>query len=172
MILVTIPTLNIRIVLFNRSKFPQEWMRRSYRFLGIVSWFLLVDLCRNQICQKINLLKIVSMKNLSIAHRQQMQSLQAQQPLGVRVLLTTLKKLYLQSGSGRKNSALFRGLDQRGRALVPEIIQLLKSEGLIIKAGDDEIWIPTRSESLRVKQIMAAPFASRDALIIKASKLG
>ncbi len=95
------------------------------------------------------------------------------QPLGVKVLLTILKKLYLQSGSGRQNSALIRGLDQRGRALVPDIIQLLKSEGLVTKVpvNDDVIWLPIRSASLRVKQIIAAPTISTDPLIAKASRL-
>ena len=36
---------------------------------------------------------------------------------GAKVLLTVLKKLYLQPGAGRKHSALFRGLDHRARAL-------------------------------------------------------
>jgi hypothetical protein len=99
--------------------------------------------------------------------------LDTHQPIGVKVLLTVLKKLYMQSGSGRKNSALYRGLDQRSRSLVPQIIQLLKAENLITKAptGDDTVWLPTRSAGIRVKQIILAPTTSTDPLISKASKL-
>lgn len=99
--------------------------------------------------------------------------LDTKQPLGVKVLLTILNKLFIQAGSGRKDSALRRGLDQRSRALVPEILQLLRAEELITKApiGDDIVWLPTRSSAVRVKQIIAAPSASTDLLIAKASKL-
>ena len=34
-------------------------------------------------------------------------------PLGVRVLLTMLRKLYQRSGRGRRENALYRGLDQK-----------------------------------------------------------
>jgi hypothetical protein len=56
---------------------------------------------------------------------------------------------------------------------VPEIIQLLKAEGLITKAptGEGVVWLPTRSASLRVKQIIFAPSISTDSLIAKASRL-
>ena len=55
-------------------------------------------------------------------------------PTGARVLLTILKKLYLQPGAGRKESALFRGLDHRSRILVPEILQLLVREKLTFRS--------------------------------------
>jgi hypothetical protein len=67
-------------------------------------------------------------------------------PLGARVLLTVLKKIYLQSGSGRKENALHRGLDHHARRLVAPVLRLLQTEGLISKYRrgglDMSIWVP------------------------------
>ena len=52
-------------------------------------------------------------------------------PLGALVCLTVLKKIYEQSGSGRREKALHGGLDHRARRLVPAVLQVLRSEGLI-----------------------------------------
>lgn len=92
-------------------------------------------------------------------------------PMGIRVLLTVLKKLYLQPGSGRKESALFRGLDHKAKSLVPEILQLLRREGLVVKssAGDETVWLPVRSEGVRVRRLISAPTIGDDPLIKKAA---
>ncbi|WP_299647491.1 hypothetical protein [uncultured Jannaschia sp.] len=42
-------------------------------------------------------------------------------PLGLRVLIVSLRKIYLQSGSGRLESALLRGLDHRSRMIAPKL---------------------------------------------------
>jgi hypothetical protein len=90
---------------------------------------------------------------------------------GTKVLLTILKKVYFQRGSGRKESALYRGLDHRARRLVPEVISLLGTEGLIAKSRCPEgtVWLPVRSESLRVQRILAAPNTSTDPLISRSA---
>ena len=46
---------------------------------------------------------------------------------GVRVLITVLKKLFERPGNGRRENALYRGLDHRAKRLVPDVLQLLKS---------------------------------------------
>lgn len=56
-------------------------------------------------------------------------------PLGVRVLIVTLRKLFTQGGSSRLESALYRGLDQRSKMLVPEVIALLLRHKFIVETG-------------------------------------
>ena len=93
---------------------------------------------------------------------------------GAKVLLTVLKKLYLQPGAGRKESALFRGLDHRERALVPDVLDLLVKEGLTLRStvGEEEVWLPTRSESVRVRRLVSSPLGSNDCLVQKANSIG
>lgn len=52
-----------------------------------------------------------------------------QLPEGTKVLLTVLKKLFMQRGSGRRESAFTRGLDHRARRLVPDVLDLIKRKG-------------------------------------------
>jgi len=96
-------------------------------------------------------------------------------PLGARVLLIVLKKIFSQSGSGRKENALQRGLDHHSRRHVGEVLRLLTSEGLIIpyKRGGMEmiIWLPDRSKMSRVQKLITAPLTCGDPLIKKASNL-
>jgi hypothetical protein len=91
-------------------------------------------------------------------------------PLGVRVLLTVLKKLYERRGSGRRENALFRGLDHRSRRLVPDVLRLLQRHGLATsyKRGTDSIWLPDRANRKRVGRILASPSVADDPLIIEA----
>ena len=90
-------------------------------------------------------------------------------PLGFRVLLTILKKLYAQKGAGRKESAFFRGLDQHARELVTPALGLLRRERFASRArvGDDVVWLPTKSGDVRRRAltILAGPSTTRDPLI-------
>lgn len=63
------------------------------------------------------------------------QILDSSLPLGVRVLIVTLRKLFAQGGSSRLESALFRGLDQRSKLIVPEVISLLERHDFIVETG-------------------------------------
>ena len=96
-------------------------------------------------------------------------------PLGAKVLLTVLKKVYLQSGSGRKENALHRGLDHHGRRLVPPVLRLLQTEGLISpyrRGGlDMTIWVPDRTRTARARRIITSPRTCDDPLLKKASDL-
>ena len=85
-------------------------------------------------------------------------------PLGIRVCLTILKKLYEQAGSGRRENALYRGLDSHAQRLVPKVLQVLQSEGLALpyKSKSMTVWRPDRSKKTRVGQIIAAPTAKED----------
>jgi hypothetical protein len=92
---------------------------------------------------------------------------------GLRVLLSILKKLFLQAGRGRQASSFYRGIDQRARHFVPEVLQLISSEGLAIetKIAGKSIWIPVRRESARARGILASPNASSDRLVERCRSL-
>jgi hypothetical protein len=92
-------------------------------------------------------------------------------PLGTRVTMTLLRKLYLQRGSGRKESALGRGMSQEEAALVKEALRLLQREGLAFysKQTRSAVWIPDRSAGPRVRAYLEAPRVGDDPLV-KASR--
>lgn len=96
-------------------------------------------------------------------------------PLGTKVLLTILKKLYAQKGKGRRESALFRGLDHRAQQLVPTIIGLLKREGFISKAhlGGQTVWLPAKAADTkkRALRILSAPNTANDPLFESSATL-
>ncbi|MBI5933166.1 MAG: hypothetical protein HY867_05625 [Chloroflexi bacterium] len=94
-------------------------------------------------------------------------------PLRIRVLLVTLKKLFLQSGAGRRDSALYRGLDQTEKNLIPGLMRILKRERFVIetKSAGKILWIPVRNQSSRVRKIISAPNTSNDPLLALAEKI-
>lgn len=94
-------------------------------------------------------------------------------PLGTRVCLTVLRKLYEQRGSGRKENALYRGLDDRPRRLVSEVLRVLQSEGLAIpdRSRNNIIWRPARSCRARVGRMITAPTATNDRALELCSQL-
>ncbi len=98
--------------------------------------------------------------------------LQLRLPLGSRVTLTVLKKLYMQRGVGRKENALFRGLDSRAKTVVPGVLALLQREGLTIrtKVGEETVWQPVRGRSSSTRRLLESPTAS-DPLLAAAARL-
>lgn len=94
-------------------------------------------------------------------------------PMGTRVCLTILKKLYEQSGSGRKENALHRGMDSRARRYVPGVLRLLQSERLALpdRSRGTTIWRPDRSQRARVGRMMAAPTTEKDRILVESGKL-
>lgn len=94
-------------------------------------------------------------------------------PLGVRVLVTVLKKLFERRGRGRKENALYRGLDYRARKLVPDVLQLLRTHNIAhpCRRGVETIWLPDRSARGRAGRIASSPSAKDDPLIAAAARL-
>ena len=88
-------------------------------------------------------------------------------PLSSRVALTILKKLYVQSGTGRKENALYRGLDDNARRYVHDVIEQLVRHDLMVqsRAGGETIWLPVRGASARVRAILAAPLRGSDPVL-------
>lgn len=116
--------------------------------------------------------KDCEIRNFAVA-RTNSEIFELEASIGVKVLLTVLKKLYLQKGRGRRSSALYRGLDHSVRRLVPDVLQLLEREGLAIqvKSHDQIIWLPSRSDTQRVRRILAAPTALSDRLLRSAADI-
>jgi hypothetical protein len=100
-------------------------------------------------------------------------ALELQIPKGAKVLVTVLKKLFVQSLSGRKENALYRGLDGNHQATVEKVLTILKGQSLVTKSerSGDPIWIPVRRHRSRVLAIVASPSTSNDAVIVAARKL-
>lgn len=96
-------------------------------------------------------------------------------PLGEKVMLTILKKVFIQSGSGRKENALLRGLEHNARRLVPDVLRLLQSEGIISpyrRGGlDMTIWVPDRGQMTRVAKIIESPRTCGDPLLWQADRI-
>lgn len=97
----------------------------------------------------------------------------SQLPDGIKVLLTILRKLFIQPGRGRRESALLRGLDQHARILVPDVLAVLQKHDVCkpAKKGGNEGWMPVRTLLARVRRIMASPSTSVDAIVIECREI-
>lgn len=86
---------------------------------------------------------------------------------GQKVLLTVLKKVYLQAGGGRKEEALARGLAPHFRDLVPDAIAHLIGHDLLIesRAGSRTIYLPVRGQRGRVRTLLEAAATSSDPIL-------
>ncbi|HCB0627801.1 TPA: NACHT domain-containing protein [Klebsiella variicola subsp. variicola] len=92
---------------------------------------------------------------------------------GEKVMLSILRKLFIQSLGGRAESALTRGLELNDRQLVPDILKLLQQHDLIniVYKSDGVIIVPVRKELHRIRSILMAPNTSDDDLLISAKKI-
>lgn len=100
-------------------------------------------------------------------------TLSLQIPIGARVLITILKKLFVRSLGGRKENALYRGLDATHQAKVDDVLSLLAGHGIVTRSdrAGDPIWIPVRRYRSRVLGLIAAPSTSSDPVLDAARKL-
>ncbi len=90
--------------------------------------------------------------------------------IGEKVLLITLRKLFVQSLSGRSESALFRGLDVDERRCVSDVLSLMKRYELAIEysRGNGVVWLPARKSLDRVKRILSAPSQCEEPIVREA----
>ena len=67
-----------------------------------------------------------------------------------KVALTVLKKLYIQRGYGRRESALSRGLDPAHKAHVSKVLKVIRSEDLAIQTrlASYTVYLPTRGTEI------------------------
>jgi hypothetical protein len=94
-------------------------------------------------------------------------------PLGVKVLVVTLRKLFAQYGTSRLESALLRGLDQRSRMIVPEVINLMVRHGFAIPAGRQgkTIYAGTKAKRSEALEIIQSPNRVKSALVSDCARL-
>jgi|SRR6266568_3016060 len=94
-------------------------------------------------------------------------------PVGVRVTLTILRKLYMQPGRGRLQSALGRGMAPDERTHVTGCLALLQRERMVssTRIKSRTIWLPNRSSQARALHFIEAPRGSGDPLYSAASSL-
>ncbi|MGW3772827.1 NACHT domain-containing protein [Actinomadura verrucosospora] len=94
-------------------------------------------------------------------------------PVGVRVILTILRKLYLQRGNGRLEGALSRGMSPEERTLVQAALTLLFRERMATptRIKTRTIWLPNRANQGRALRFIEAPRGSGDSLYSAASEL-
>jgi hypothetical protein len=112
-------------------------------------------------------------KNFTAFDRTTRSIMRANLAVGVKVMLTILKKLFLQAGSGRQERALYRGLRQEARNLVGPILEIVESEGLAraVLLDRRKVWVPARNQYDRVLKILEAPSESTDELVARCGKL-
>lgn len=93
--------------------------------------------------------------------------------LPVRVLLTILRKLYLQGGSGRKENAFSRGMSNSAGRFVGSLLEIVRREGLATVGtyGANKVWQPVRSQRPRVRRLLESPTATSDPALLEAAKL-
>jgi hypothetical protein len=89
-------------------------------------------------------------------------------------LLSSLRKLFLQPGAGRKESSMYKGYgDQVTKKICEKVILLLLREGFCekTKGRTEPLYIPNRSCTGRVKAMMSQLTTSKDDLWLKVSNL-
>lgn len=86
-----------------------------------------------------------------------------------KVVLSVLKKVYMQAGGGRREGAFARGLDLRQRELVPEVLKELTSAGLLVRAraANNVIYAGVRGQASRARDMLSAGAAVNDPLLSK-----
>ena len=91
----------------------------------------------------------------------------------IKVLLIIVRKLFLQRGSGRIESALFRGVDKSLQMYVAPVRNLLVSEGIVYShvTGRQTIWHGNRTFRSRMMKILEQPTDLDDPLIGEVARL-
>lgn len=92
---------------------------------------------------------------------------------GEKIVLTLLRKLFIQSLGGRVENALSRGLDLNDRQRVPAALRLLQQHGFatVFNRGDGDVWLPNRKRLHIVRQLIAAPAVSTEWVLKEARAL-
>ncbi|WP_416763116.1 NACHT domain-containing protein [Roseateles sp. So40a] len=89
-------------------------------------------------------------------------------------LLSSLRKLFLQPGGGRKEASMYKGYgDSTSKRISEKVMHLLCREKICskFKGGSDSLYIPDRSMTGRVHAIMSQLTTSNDPLWVQASRL-
>lgn len=90
------------------------------------------------------------------------------------VLITIIKKTFFQKGSGRKEAALTRGLNQKSSSgIVNSVINILLREGMVERFKGNEGWVysPVRKETKRMSMMLEQLSGSEDPIWSEVSTL-
>ena len=90
------------------------------------------------------------------------------------ILATTIRKTFLQKGSGRKEEALTRGFARIGNpGLISKVLNLMITQGLLetTKGSEGTLYIPVRKHTGRMKTILDELATSRDPLWVAVSAM-
>lgn len=88
----------------------------------------------------------------------------------VKALLTILRKLYRQSGAGRKLTAFSRGITRNDVAdFIPGVLEVMEKQGFI--SIFNQVVHPVRKNMHRVDKILNAPSVSNDELVLAVKSL-
>lgn len=84
------------------------------------------------------------------------------------VLLTVLRKLFMQAGRGRKENAFPRGLDDVEKAYVEDVLDLVAKHDFAHpqRVGGPTVWMPNRTKTGEARSIIHAPRESTHPLIV------
>lgn len=94
-------------------------------------------------------------------------------PVPVKVLLTILRKLFMQRGRARRESSFHRGLDAGSGQYVGDVLRILRKESIAhpFAAGEGTIWHPNRRHQGRVMRVVSSLGVSDDPLVQQVSEL-
>lgn len=110
--------------------------------------------------------RIESYENLGTSNAVLQSSMSPQ----LKALVTVLRKLYKQSGSGRKVAALSRGITQPDVLhYIDPVLQILVKNKFV--SIFNNVVQPVRRQASRVEAILAAPSASNDELLLELAEL-
>lgn len=90
-------------------------------------------------------------------------------PESMKALLTVLRKLYCQAGSGRRVSALKRGLTQGVLDYIDDVLQILGSEKMI--TIENGVVHPIRRQTSRALKVLSESITSQDIIVEKVRAL-
>ena len=98
--------------------------------------------------------------------------LRSEMPVGFRVLLAVLRKLFVQSLGGRQAAALRRGMGNKEQACVDDVLEVLYREEFATKykAANGLVILPVRRMKRRVMAILTSPLSSQDSLVLHFKK--
>lgn len=89
-------------------------------------------------------------------------------------LMSSLRKLFLQPGGGRKHGSMYKGYgDAATKKVCEKVIHLLVHEGFCSRTqgATEDLYIPDRSLTSRAKLIMNQMTQSKDSVWLQASRL-
>ena len=94
-------------------------------------------------------------------------------PPSVRVLVTSLQKLFVQPGSGRKENAFPRGLDDVERTYVDDVLRLMVRYDFAHphRMGGPPVWLSNRAKKAEAMSILRSPHQSDHPLIVQTRNL-